>query len=160
MRSAHGFTLALALTFTTVLGACDSAGPEPKSEEHGRDKGQHARIAFTKPVIRLPLPDGSGYHLFGIKDCRVYRALQTNDGGGDWTLLFEPEFYLLPTACVRERLEVEGEFLQIEIGTQAIGAGGCCTTYAAYRTKHGSSWEIRPATSIQTWQPLVPDTPR
>ncbi|MGB7181769.1 MAG: hypothetical protein WBD51_07515, partial [Burkholderiaceae bacterium] len=32
--------------------------------------------------------------------------------------------------------------------------GGCCTTYAAYRTRDGVTWEIRPATSIKTWQPL------
>ena len=152
MRFAHKLPLALALTFISVLGACDSDGRKPKSDRE--DQPQNARIAFTKPVVERPLPDGSGHYMFGIKDCHVYQASRTQAGRSDWTLLFEPEFYLLPKACVRERLEMEGETLQIEIGTQAIGAGGCCTTYAAYRTRDGVSWEIRPSTSIQTWQPL------
>ena len=69
-------------------------------------------------------------------------------------LLFKPAPYLLPKTCIRERLETDGDYLHIEIGTQAIGAGGCCTTYAAYRTRDGVTWEIRPATSIKTWKPL------
>jgi len=88
---------------------------------------------------------------FGIKDCHVFRAYHDKE---NWEFLFKPEAYPLPQACVRERLEFDGQYIQIEIGTQALGAGGCCTSYAAYRSQDGQKWEIRPASSISQWQPL------
>lgn len=45
-----------------------------------------------------------------------------------------------------------GKFIQIEIGTQALGAGGYCTSYAAYRSHDGENWQTRPATSTTNCQ--------
>lgn len=142
------------LILCTVLIACDGDGATTRTGQQQTGKATSLQDGFTKPVVRIPLAGGNRHHLFGIKDCHIYKALQTGNVTGEWSLLFKPEPYLLPKACVRERLEMQGQYLQIEIGTQAIGAGGCCTTYAAYRTLDGETWEIRPATSIKTWQPL------
>ncbi|GEM_PF-426363 len=131
--------------FTMILHACTKdptktdqlSAPEPPT--------------FTTPVVELPLANGRAA-LFGIKACKVYRSDPIEASAGNWTLLFEPEPYPMPQQCVRERLEFDGEYIQIEIGTQALGAGGCCTTYAAYRSQDGENWEVRPATSITEWQ--------
>lgn len=140
--------------FAIVLGACDTGGGKPQPGKENPSHGKTLERSFSKPVIRLALSSGSGHNLLGIKDCHVYKATEANGSSAEWQLLFKPAFYPLPTACIKERLEMEGEFLHIEIGTQAIGAGGCCTTYAAYRTLDGETWEVRPATSVMTWQPL------
>ncbi|MEZ5986142.1 MAG: hypothetical protein R3B94_09340 [Hyphomonas sp.] len=103
---------------------------------------------FSHPVVELPLEGGKAM-LFGIKDCEVFRARPDSDS---WDLMFKPAAYPLPQTCVRERLEFDGDFIQIEIGTQALGAGGCCTSYAAYRSRDGEIWQTRPATSITDWQ--------
>ena len=86
---------------------------------------------------------------FGIRDCHVFRATPGRDS---CDLMITPDAYPLPQACVRERLEFNGEFIQIEIGTQAMGAGGCCTSFVGYRSRDGERWETRPATSIKDWQ--------
>lgn len=105
---------------------------------------------FTSDIVTLPVRDDVVIR-YGIKNCDVYQEKTTTD---EWELLFKPAPYPLPQQCVRERLDFDGEYIQIEIGTQALGAGGCCTNYAAYRSRDGIDWEIRPATSITEWSPL------
>ena len=142
------------LLFATLMSACDSGAGKPQAGKKNSGHGEALARSFSKPVIRLALSDGSGHNLLGIKDCHVYKARAANGAIAEWKLLFQPAFYPLPTACIKERLEMDGGFLHIEIGTQAIGAGGCCTTYAAYRTVDGEAWEVRPATSVTSWQSL------
>ena len=135
-----------------TLGGCadETRGADTQSETVS--KNQRLENSFTTPIVKLPSEDG--FMLFGIKACHVYEAAQAQDAISDWELLFKPAFYPVPKQCVRERLEKEGAYLLIEIGTQGMGAGGCCTTYAAYRTKDGRNWEIRAETSRSEWQPL------
>lgn len=142
-RNIHSF-IAL-IGFTVFFHACakDQANTDQVSDPEPP--------TFTTPVVELPLANG-GAALFGIKACKVYRSDSSETSAGNWTLLFEPAPYPMPQQCVRERLEFDGEYIQIEIGTQALGAGGCCTTYAAYRSRDGENWEVRPATSITEWQ--------
>ncbi|MGJ8562172.1 MAG: hypothetical protein ACSHXY_01360 [Alphaproteobacteria bacterium] len=145
----------LCLFFLTLMfNAC--AEKNTQTEHSGEKLNEAAQLqnTFTKPILELPSDKHNVTHIFGIKNCHVYKAVQTQNIVSDWQLLFKPAPYALPKTCVRERLEMEGEYLHIEIGTQAMGAGGCCTTYAAYRTLDGETWEIRPATSIKTWQLL------
>lgn len=103
---------------------------------------------FSCPVVELPLKDGK-FMRFVIRDCDVFRATPGRDS---CDLMIRPDAHPLPQACVRERLEFNGEFIQIELGTQAMGAGGCCTSFAGYRSRDGERWETRPATSITDWQ--------
>ena len=108
---------------------------------------------FTTPPVKLPLAHGKAVSL-GIKACKVYRLIDAEDAAPHWTLLFKPTPYFLPQQCVREQLAFDGKYIQIEIGTQALGAGGCCTTYAAYRSQDGENWQIRRSTSTGKWQTL------
>ena len=135
----------------SLLSACTE---EEKLDKDERTKATNPQMSLTKPAVALKSPDSGATHVFGMKNCHVYKGVQTQNEPEDWELLFKPAFYPLPKRCIVERLEMEGEYLQIEIGTQALGAGGCCTTYAAYRTQNGETWETRPATSIKEWQPL------
>ncbi len=132
-----------------VTGCTEPASPTPQSSGNAPS----AEPVFTTPTVKLPLANGESV-LFGIKSCKVYTSVSSGDAAETWTLLFKPAPYPLPQQCVRERLEFDGEYIQIEIGTQAMGAGGCCTTYAAYRSRDGENWEVRPATSITEWQVL------
>lgn len=142
------------LFLSLLLTACAEKSPQTEHSEEKLAVAAQLQNTFTKPILKLTLPKDNSSHVFGIKNCHVYKAAQTQNVVSDWQLLFKPAPYALPKTCVRERLEMEGEYLHIEIGTQAMGAGGCCTTYAAYRTLDGETWEIRPATSIKTWQRL------
>lgn len=108
---------------------------------------------FTTPPVKLPLAHGKAVS-FGIKACKVYRLPDAEGVPPGWTLLFKPTPYFLPQQCVREQLAFDGKYIQIEIGTQALGAGGCCTTYAAYRSQDGENWQIRRSTSTEKWQTL------
>ena len=121
--------------------------------DRSTQKPKTAPPAFTTPVVDLHAPGGKTLR-FGIERCKVYRSVKAENTTSPWALLFQPAPYALPQSCVRERLAFDGEYVQIEIGTQAIGAGGCCTNYAAYRSRNGEDWEIRPATSITQWQKL------
>lgn len=135
---------------TVAIHACTgSASPRDAEQKPSVDMTP----TFTTPIVELKLAREEPI-LFGIKACKVYRLMRPGKTPQDWELLFKPAPYLLPQRCVRERLEFDGEYIQIEIGTQAMGAGGCCTTYAAYRSRDGENWEIRPATSIKEWQAL------
>ncbi|MBN7796960.1 hypothetical protein [Parahaliea mediterranea] len=144
------FTLVALIGMAIAVSACTETGssldPSTKLE---------AKMApvFTTPIAELKLGHDETV-LFGIKACKVYRSMQIGSTPGNWELLFKPAPYPLPQHCVRERLEFDGEYIQIEIGTQAMGAGGCCTNYAAYRSRDGENWEIRPATSIREWRAL------
>mgnify|MGYP003625568915 CR=1 FL=1 len=144
------------IPFITLIGvmAAVTACSEPASPTNQEtDSSPSAEPVFTTPTVELPLATGEPV-LFGIKSCKVYKSAPSAGAPETWTLLFEPAPYPLPQQCIRERLEFDGEFIQIEIGTQALGAGGCCTTYAAYRSRDGENWEVRPATSITEWQVL------
>lgn len=141
-------------TFTLLIVACSDEGSALKQEDKKRTEAAALEESFSTPIFKLTVSDNNRATLFGIKNCYVYKAAQTEGEVNDWRLLFKPAPYALPKMCIIERLEMQGEYLHIEIGTQAMGAGGCCTTYAAYRTKDGETWDIRPATSIKTWQPL------
>ena len=145
------------LFVATLLNGCDGNGGSRMSGGGEQVNDGRLQVTFAKPTVTMPRAGADGFYHFGIRDCQVYRAWQGTDAGAAlsrWELLFEPAPYLLPTMCIVERLEMDGRYLTIEIGTQAIGAGGCCTTYAAYRTLDGESWETRPATSVRTWKPL------
>lgn len=108
---------------------------------------------FTSATVGFEADNLNDYR-FGIDNCKVYKLKGGAATNPKWELLFKPAPYALPQQCVRERLDFDGEYIQIEIGTQALGAGGCCTTYAAYRSRDGENWEIRPATTITKWQVL------
>ena len=136
------------------LAACADGYGAPKSNSETLAQNSSLQDSFTTRVFKLNSNKNSSATLFGIKNCHVYKAAQTQGRRGDWELLFKPAPYALPKMCIVERLEMEGNYLHIEIGTQAMGAGGCCTTYAAYRTLDGETWDIRPATSVKTWQRL------
>ncbi|MEM5516441.1 hypothetical protein WNY37_05735 [Henriciella sp. AS95] len=144
------------IPFITLIGimVAVTACTEPTPPTHqAPDSLPAAEPVFTTPTVALPLATGEPV-LFGIKSCKVYKSSSSGGAPENWTLLFEPAPYPLPQQCVRERLEFDGEYIQIEIGTQALGAGGCCTSYAAYRSRDGENWEVRPATSITEWQVL------
>lgn len=110
--------------------------------------------SFTTQPVELPLAQGKAIS-FAIKACKVYTLTETRGTPTAWTLLFQPRPYLLPQQCVREHLEFDGKYIHVEIGTQALGAGGCCTTYAAYRSQDGKNWEVRRSTSAKKWQVLA-----
>lgn len=137
----------------TVFFSLIAIFPGCKDTEQSGNKIPSEPPVFTVPVVSLKVSGGLAIQ-FGIRNCKVYTATQTKGPQLEWQLLFKPAPYVLPQQCVRESLAFDGQYIQIEIGTQAIGAGGCCTTYAAYRSRNGEDWEIRPATSIKKWQSL------
>lgn len=96
---------------------------------------------------------------FGLHHCKVYRLEPAQSDAG-WILLFELPPYPLPQRCVRQSLRLEEGSVQIEIGKQALGAGGCCSSFAAYRSQDGQHWETRAATSSTTWRKLGLEPPQ
>ena len=151
LMSRHATVILVTLiSMTIALHACTDGGSPPDESQAPEPK---KTPVFTTPIVEMKSANGK-HMLFGIEACKVYRLMRAEDAPVTWELLFKPAPYVLPQQCVRERLEFDGAYIQIEIGTQAIGAGGCCTNYAAYRSRDGERWEIRPATSIAEWQAL------
>lgn len=115
--------LGLLLTCTIALLSCRQ---RPPLRENASAYILPEVPDFSHPVVDLPLKDGK-FMRFRIRDCDVFPAVPGRDSCDP---MIRPDAHPLPQACVREPLEFNGEFIQIEIGPQAMGAGGCCTSFA------------------------------
>lgn len=74
-----------------------------------------------------------------LDDCEVFVA----GAKGERERVVTTDFYPMFSACQREEISSDGEFIQVELGRMAFGAGGCCATSGTWRTRDGRTWERR-----------------
>lgn len=109
-----------------LLAGCQ--GEEPASPPSTVDSA----IRFQAVIA------GSPIHL-ALDDCQVFRIAA--DGLRDKVLTTDP--YPMLSACKVQKVSADGDFITVELGRQALGAGGCCATEGLWRSRDGIAWERR-----------------
>lgn len=102
------------------LGGCQ-AEPPPDTAQH-----------FRAELHGLPV------HL-ALDDCEVFRVLP--DGRREQVLT--TDFYPMLSVCQRQEVSADSEYVRVELGRQALGAGGCCATGGTWRSRDGQHRERR-----------------
>ncbi len=121
MRSRRSFDLGL---FAFLLAGCQAETPPPAAADAATHF--HALIGGT-PV-----------HL-ALADCEVFFVAP--DGGREKVL--STDFYPMLSVCMRQNVSADADFITVELGRQAFGAGGCCATEGTWRSRDGKTWERR-----------------
>jgi hypothetical protein len=103
-----------------VLAGCQ-AEPPP-------DTAQHFRAELHGVSVHLALDD-----------CEVFRVLP--DGRRERVLT--TDFYPMLSVCQRQEVSADAEYVLVQLGRQALGAGGCCATDGTWRSRDGQHWQRR-----------------
>lgn len=103
-----------------LLAGCQ-AEPPPDTAQH-----------FRAEVQGLPV------HL-ALDDCEVFRVLP--DGRRQRVLT--TDFYPMLSVCQRQDVTADSDYIRVELGRQALGAGGCCATGGTWRSRDGQDWQRR-----------------
>lgn len=109
-----------------LLAGCQ--GDEPAAPPAAQDKAIPFQAVIAGNAIRLALDD-----------CAVFRVLP--DGSREKVLATDP--YPMLSACKVQTIAADGDFITVELGRQAFGAGGCCATEGLWRSRDGVTWERR-----------------
>ncbi len=109
-----------------LLMACEEA-PPPKATAPV-DNAQHFRFTLHGQAVHL-----------AVDDCTVY--LVQADTVRERIL--KPPSYPLPSICQRQEISADSEYIHVELGRQAFGAGGCCATEGTWRSRNGTDWQRR-----------------
>ncbi len=74
-----------------------------------------------------------------LDDCEVFRVLP--DGRRERVLT--TDFYPMLSVCQRQEVSADAEYVLVQLGRQALGAGGCCATGGTWRSRDGQHWQRR-----------------
>lgn len=123
MRSWRSFEVGL---ISLLLAACQAKTPPAPAAEV--DAATHFRAVIGGMPIHLAL-----------EDCEVFFVAP--DGGREKVL--GTDFYPMSSVCKIQNASADAEFITVELGRQAFGAGGCCATEGTWRSRDGKTWERR-----------------
>lgn len=121
MRYWRSFEMGL---IAMLLAGCQAKAPPPPATD--------AATHFQAVVGGAPI------HL-ALEDCEVF--LVAPDGGREKVL--STDFYPMLSVCKRQNISADADFITVELGRQAFGAGGCCATEGIWRSRDGKTWERR-----------------
>ena len=108
------------------LGVLSGCSPEPKDEHPA--SGRSFEFTVHEKSIRLVLDD-----------CEVFVV----DGGDKREKVVTTDFYPMFSVCSREEISADADYITVDLGRTALGAGGCCATSGTLRTRDGRHWERR-----------------
>lgn len=129
--------LCAAAVFTgAVLTGCKAQ----ESTAPTKDNATHFRTEIDGRPIHLALADCEAFIV--LPDGRRERVLTT-------------DFYPMISACQRQEASVRDGHVVVELGRQALGAGGCCATEGLWRSRDGMTWERRQS---GRWIPAEPSS--
>ncbi|WP_156481057.1 hypothetical protein [Variovorax sp. PAMC 28711] len=137
-------TLQALLSFILMAGCTDNIEKLKLSNED-RERILLLQNPFGENLVRLNKAGKGEPILIGLKDCKVYRAEPEQGVVTEWVHVQEvAEFYPLPSACNRESVEYDGEYVRIEFCKTPMGAGGgCAGGISPHRSRNGKDWEVR-----------------
>lgn len=120
-----------------ALAGCQ--GEEPPSDQ--ADKATHFRATL----------DGRPVHL-ALEDCEVFYVPPK----GRRERVLSTDFYPMFSVCQRQEASLGDGYILVQLGRQALGAGGCCATGGTWRSRDGRVWERRQADG---WEKVEPSAP-
>jgi len=133
---AKRFLLRLEAGLLALLAACQAETPPQVQPEADKAEHFHAVIGGT------PL------HL-ALEDCEVFFVAP----GDKREKVLATDFYPMPSVCKVQKAAADADYITVELGRQAFGAGGCCATEGIWRSRDGKTWERRRAGK---WVPHKP----
>lgn len=74
-----------------------------------------------------------------LEDCEVFFV----PSKGERERVVTTDFYPMISACQREDISSDADYITVFLGRQALGAGGCCATSGTWRSPDGRHWERR-----------------
>jgi hypothetical protein len=142
------------LLFLLLGTGCSDDIEKTNLTEEERAKILALQNPFGSNLVRIESSDRDGIVLIGLKDCKVYRAEPEQGVVTEWVRLPEIDgTYPLPSACDRERLEYDGEYVTIEFCKTPMGAGGgCAGGISPHRSRNGKDWEVQ--VKDNEWKPI------
>ena len=145
--------LLLLLVALFAVGCSDDI-EKMKLTEQERGRILPLQNPFGSNLVRLNPSPGDGAVLIGLKNCTVYRAEPEQGVVTEWVRLPEIDgSYPIPSACDRERIAYDGDYLTVEFCKTPIGAGGgCAGGISPHRTRNGKNWEVQ--IGDKKWKPL------
>lgn len=131
------------LLLCASLAGCQGEEPAPGSE----DKATHFRATL----------DGRPIHL-ALEDCEVFFV--TPEGRREQVVT--TDFYPMFSVCQRQEASLSDGYILVQLGRQALGAGGCCATGGTWRSRDGRHWERRQGEGWvnQETEPAPPPPPK
>lgn len=149
------FKKVLLLLLALLLAAgCSDDIEKMKLTKEERERILPLQNPFGSNLVRLNPPGEPGAVLIGLKNCNVYRAQPQQGVVTEWVRLPEIDgSYPVPSACSRERVAYDGEYITIEFCKTPIGAGGgCAGGISPHRSRNGKDWEVH--VGRDAWQPI------
>ena len=134
--------LIFGLVFLAV--ACTDDIEKLKLSEAEVVRIQQLQNPFGENFARLAIPGEEQKILLGLKDCNVYRAKLKQGVVTEWvsenTLNI---FYPMWSACSKESLKLDGEYIKLSFCKTPIGAGGGCAGGGGdFRSANGKDWQL------------------
>lgn len=104
-----------------LLAGCLAESP-PSALAEAADRATHFHTLIGGTPIHLAL-----------EDCEVFFVAP--DGSREQVL--DTDFYPVFSVCQRQDVTADADFIRVELGRQALGAGGCCATGGTWRSRDG-----------------------
>ena len=137
-----------------LVAGCTDNMEKLKLTKEDRERILALQNPFGSDLVRVNTSGKDGPILIGLQDCKVYRAEPEQGVVTEWVHIPEvAEFYPLPSACSRESVEYDGEYVTLKFCKTPMGAGGgCAGGIAPHRSRNGKDWEA--LTEKGQWKPL------
>jgi hypothetical protein len=130
MCSLRSFDRHLIVLLGLMLAGCQAETPPDNPPEDVDARAVHFRTTL----------DGQAVHLV-LGDCEAFLV----QPDGSRTRVLSTDFYPMFSVCQRQEASVSEGYILVQLGRQALGAGGCCATEGTWRSRDGKTWERRQA---------------
>jgi hypothetical protein len=99
---------------------------------------------FGQNYVRFAVPGEKQEVILGLKECEVYRAKLELGVVTEWIQEKKlHSFYPLWSACSRESLKQDGQFIKVSFCKTPISAGGGCAGGGGdFRSINGRDWQV------------------
>jgi hypothetical protein len=145
----------VAFTFVILAAACTNDIDKLKLSEAEKVHVLQLQNPFGENYVRLTVPGQEQQVALGLKDCNLYRAKLELSVVTEWvqdnTL---STFYPLWSACSRESLKQDGQYIRVSFCKTPLGAGGGCAGGGGdFRSINGIDWQVLEANN--KWANIV-----
>jgi hypothetical protein len=137
-------TKIVAFTFVILGAACKDDIEKLKLSEVEKVRILQLQNPFGENYVRFAVSGQEQQVALGLKGCNLYRAKLEQGVVTEWvqddTL---STFYPLWSACSRESLKQDGQYIKLSFCKTPFGAGGGCAGGGGdFRSANGIDWQV------------------
>ena len=133
----------LVLGSAFLMAACADDIEKLKLSDDEKVRILQLQNPFGPNYVKFASPGEEQQVLLGLKDCNVYRAKLKLGVVTEWV----PDntlsvFYPMWSACSKESLKHDGQYISLSFCKTPIGAGGGCAAGGGdFRSTNGKDWQ-------------------